>query len=80
MTLDAVIMLVGAFIAVTPLLGFTQEWDKVIAFMLGALVVALGIVVRRRGARISRPVMAPKKTAAYVETAPRTDEHVEEQE
>lgn len=48
MTLDALIILVGAIIALVPSLGFPYSWDSVIFFVLGIAVVALGIVVRRR--------------------------------
>jgi membrane protein implicated in regulation of membrane protease activity len=48
MTLDALIILVGAIIALVPSLGFPYSWDSVIFFILGIIVVALGIIVRRR--------------------------------
>jgi uncharacterized membrane protein YfcA len=48
MTLDAVIMLVGAIIAALPFSGFPRAWLEWIIFGFGVLVFALGIVVRRR--------------------------------
>jgi hypothetical protein len=49
MTLDTLIMLSGGFVAVLPLLGFPNSWDNVLFFLAGIFVIALGIVVRRRG-------------------------------
>jgi hypothetical protein len=49
MTLDALIMFAGAFVALLPFLGFPTSWDTAILFILGIFIVALGIVVRRRG-------------------------------
>jgi len=48
MTLDALMMLVGALVAVLPFLGFPGGWDRVIFLILGVIVIALGIAVRRR--------------------------------
>ena len=48
MTLDALIMLAGAFVAVLPSLGFPNSWDTVLLFLAGVFIIALGIVVRRR--------------------------------
>lgn len=48
MTLDAIIMLAGAFVAVLPFLGFPNSWDKVLLLLAGALIIGLGIIVRRR--------------------------------
>lgn len=48
MTLDTLIMFVGAMVALLPFLGFPNSWDKVILFLLGVFVIALGILVRRR--------------------------------
>lgn len=67
MTLDTVIMLVGAAIAALPFLGFPQRWDSVIVFLLGVVVVGLGVAVRRRGVKAGlRPIA--KKTDAFVES------------
>lgn len=49
MTLDTLIMLTGALVAVLPFLGFPNSWDNVLFFLAGVLVIALGIIVRRRG-------------------------------
>jgi hypothetical protein len=48
MTLDSLIMLCGALVAVLPFLGFRNSWDTVIFAILGICIVALGVVVRRR--------------------------------
>lgn len=53
MTLDTLIMLAGAFVATLPFLGFPNSWDSALFFVAGIIVVALGIVVRRRGKRLS---------------------------
>ncbi|OGG54061.1 hypothetical protein A3C20_00545 [Candidatus Kaiserbacteria bacterium RIFCSPHIGHO2_02_FULL_55_25] len=49
MTLDALIMLSGGFVAVLPFLGFPNSWDSVLFFLAGVFIIGLGIVVRRRG-------------------------------
>lgn len=51
MTLDALIMLAGAIVGVWTFLGFPPNWDKPVLFILGVFIVALGIVVRRRGVK-----------------------------
>lgn len=48
MTLDALIMLVGAIVLMLPFLGFPHDILRWILFFSGAITVALGIVVRRR--------------------------------
>lgn len=51
MTLDTLIMLVGAFIAALPLGGLPRDWQDTFVFLAGVVVIALGIVVRRRTGR-----------------------------
>ena len=53
MTLDTLIMLAGVLVALVPFLGFPSSWDTVIFFLLGVIVIGLGIAVRRR-ARVPR--------------------------
>ncbi len=70
MTLDSLIILSGALVAILPFLGFPNTWDSVIFVVLGVLVVSLGIVVRRR---------APRRTVAdrdsfFVENTPHKEE------
>jgi len=48
MSLDALIMSAGAFVALLPFLGFPNSWDTVFFFLAGVVIVGLGIVVRRR--------------------------------
>ena len=48
MTLDTLIMFSGAFVALLPSLGFPASWDNVFLRIVGVLVIALGVVVRRR--------------------------------
>ncbi len=58
MTIDALIMLGGAFVAVLPFLGFPNSWDTFFFFCAGVFIIALGIVVRRR---LGRSASGPKK-------------------
>lgn len=48
MTLDSLIILSGAFVALLPFLGFPNSWDRVLFALVGLFIVVLGIVVRRR--------------------------------
>ncbi len=49
MTLDTLIMFLGAFVVLEPQLGFPTNWDNALLFIVGVLIIALGIAVRRRG-------------------------------
>ena len=74
MTLDTLIMLAGALVAVLPFLGFPNSWDKVFFFLLGVFVVGLGIVVRRR----LGDTRSPRGNGdTYVESTPRAGDHEE---
>lgn len=55
MTLDALIMLIGALVAVIPFLGFPNTWDSALLLTAGIIIILLGIIVRRRGSRSARP-------------------------
>jgi Flp pilus assembly protein TadB len=66
MSLDALIMLFGGLIAVTPFLGFTIAMQMWIIFAFGIIVIALGIAVRRRGEREVRS----RRRGEFVESAP----------
>ena len=75
MTIDALIMLSGAFVAVLPFLGFPNSWDTFFFVCAGVLTIALGIVVRRRRGR------SEKKTdtsAQFAESAARHDENTQQ--
>ena len=48
MTLDALIMLAGALVALLSVAGFPPSFYKPMFFILGVFVVALGIIVRRQ--------------------------------
>jgi hypothetical protein len=48
MTLDTLIMLAGASVAVLPFLGFPDTWDTILFFIAGVIIIGLGIVVRRK--------------------------------
>lgn len=68
MSIDALIMFLGAFVAVLPFLGFPVSWDSVILVICGVLLVFLGVIVRRRG--LVRRIRAPRRPSAYVESVP----------
>jgi hypothetical protein len=70
MSLDTLIMLVGALVAVMPFLGFTIDMQKWIIFLLGIIVIGLGIAVRRRGAR--KPEVRPRR-GEFIESIPTDD-------
>jgi hypothetical protein len=80
MTIDTLIMLSGAFVAILPFLGVPTKIDTVLLFAAGVFMIALGIVVRRRGANLNttRP---PMRDPHFVDTEPRAqtvDENPEE--
>jgi hypothetical protein len=66
MTLDTLIMMFGALVAILPFLGFPNSWDTVMFVILGACIVALGIVVRRRTPRQN----TRERDAHFVEHVP----------
>ncbi len=72
MTIDTLIMLAGAFVAVLPFLGFPSSWNTVFFVIVGIFVIALGIVVRRR----DNPMFAPRQKEEA--TLPASDRHEEE--
>ncbi len=67
MSLDALIMLVGALVALMPFLGFTVDTQMLIFFVLGIVVIGLGIAVRRRG---ERPQQVRARKGEFVESVP----------
>ncbi|MFZ2555753.1 MAG: hypothetical protein WAZ27_02770 [Minisyncoccia bacterium] len=68
MTIDALIMAAGAFVAILPFLGFPIKWDSVLLVVVGTIIIALGIVIRRRGVRRTPPLVRTPQT--FVESAP----------
>jgi len=72
MTIDALIMLSGAFVAVLPFLGFPNSWDTFFFVFAGVLTIALGIVVRRR---LGRSAKKTDTSAQFAGSAPRHDEN-----
>ncbi|MFA7309362.1 MAG: hypothetical protein WC050_00465 [Candidatus Paceibacterota bacterium] len=78
MTIDSLIMLSGAFVAVLPFLGFPNSWDSVFFLVVGVFVIALGIIVRRRGQSLI--VRRPMRDPHFVEHMPEVarDERHEE--
>ncbi len=67
MSLDALIMLFGALVAVMPFLGFTVNMQMWIFFILGIIIIGLGIAVRRRGER--QRIISTRK-GEFVESVP----------
>lgn len=65
MTLDILIMFVGALVALLPFLGFPIAWDNIILIALGLITIVLGIVVRRRGLGLRT-----RKATTFVESTP----------
>ncbi len=70
MTLDSLIMLCGALVAILPFLGFPNSWDAVILLILGVIVISLGIVVRRRSPRRAMH----ERDSIFVENSPKQDD------
>lgn len=68
MSIDALIMFIGAFVAMLPFLGFPVSWDSVLLVIAGVLMVFLGIIVRRRG--LIRRVRVQRKSPTFVESVP----------
>lgn len=77
MTVDTMIMLSGALVAVLPFLGFPNSWDNVLYFLAGIFVISLGIVVRRRGQRLV--VKQKREPRDFVEAAPHYPRDVHEE-
>lgn len=72
MSLDALVMFLGALVAVLPFLGFPTVWDTYILLILGILIVACGIVVRRRLNQKFRKAEQHPRT--FAESAPHSHE------
>jgi hypothetical protein len=74
MTLDTLIMLSGGFVALLPFLGFPNSWDTVFFFLAGVFIIALGIVVRRRGGNegsaSDSPVKSGRSNGMFSESIP----------
>jgi hypothetical protein len=79
MTLDALIMGTGGLIVVLPFLGLPDGWDTVLFFLAGILVIALGIMVRRRG-MLPHPNLraTPPRDHSFVESNPTSSMEHEE--
>ena len=76
MTLDTVIMALGAFVAVLHWLQLPPEWNTPLYFIAGIIIIGLGIVVRRRGISPSVSISeSPKYPERTKETF--TDEEIE---
>ena len=73
MSIDALIMFTGAFVAILPFLGFPNRWDTVLLFLAGVLMIALGIVVRRR---LGRSAKSPDRQDHFRESEPRHEDQL----
>ena len=74
MSLDSLIMLSGAFVALLPFLGFPNSWDTVLFFLAGIFIISLGITVRRRENH-SDPPEQKKNGGASSDTCPLPPPH-----
>lgn len=71
MSLDALIILAGALVALLPFLGFPNSWDEIIFFVLGLFVISLGVVVRRRRpSQFMKRPFTKKSRPAYAQSDP----------
>lgn len=75
MTIDALIMFMGAFIAMLPFLGFPIRIDNIIMVVAGIIVISLGIIIRRRAVAMRARA---KRVHTYVESAPQVQGEVHE--
>lgn len=74
MTLDTLVMLMGVLVLVTPFLGFPVSWYKPLFFIFGAVIIGLGIIVRRGGSRIFKK---RSRVRAFVESSPTLEKVVD---
>ena len=77
MTLDALIMFAGAFVALLPFLGIPSRWDSALLVLVGIFVIILGIVVRRRKGVMSAPI---RNAGTFTESTPHSASHPHEEE
>jgi hypothetical protein len=77
MTLDALIMLVGTIVTITPFLGLPLGAERVILLVTGIMVIGLGIAVRRRKPD-TLPEPQPHHHSSFVESAPHSHESTSE--
>ncbi|MEY4747060.1 MAG: hypothetical protein RLZZ416_109 [Candidatus Parcubacteria bacterium] len=68
MTIDALIMTAGAFVAVLPYLGFPNSWDMILFVSAGILIIVLGIIVRRRFAHRAHANERPRNIVTDTDT------------
>lgn len=76
MTIDTLIMLFGAFVAILPFLGFPNSVDEVLFTIAGFVIVALGIIVRRKGKHLI--VHGERRERTIVEHVPGRDSEMRE--
>jgi len=68
MTLDTLIILCGALVAFLSMAGFPPSLYKPMFFILGFIVIALGIIVRRQ--RGERETAERKRTTTITQHVP----------
>lgn len=73
MTIDTLIMGMGAFVAIVPFLGFPIRIDNVLLAAAGVIIIALGIIIRRRNV-----AARTRAHQTYVESAPKAREEAHE--
>jgi uncharacterized membrane protein YccF (DUF307 family) len=68
MSVDILIMLMGAVVATLPFLGFPIRMDNLILVAIGIIVISLGIIVRRR--EVAKRARERRVHQAYIENTP----------
>jgi hypothetical protein len=69
MSLDAIIMALGALVIIVPQLGLPSSWQTGLLIIAGVFVVICGIVVRRGGITNMLPRKNPRSKRAPVSSA-----------
>ena len=59
----------GILVAVIPLLGFPNSWDKVILFLIGVSIFYLAFRIKRRNPSV-KPRLARKKASTFADNRP----------
>ena len=77
MTLDTIIIASGAFVVLLPFLQLPPSWMTPLLFVAGCIVIALGIVVRRRS---GAQAQEQKHSSHFVDTVPSQEAQHETQE
>ena len=70
MSTDTLIILAGTLTALVSLSGFPSSWKDWMVLILGVFVIALGIVVRRRGKKMVPGGLKRPRRKGFVESMP----------